>query len=60
MLKLYKSGAYVVCERNAVSGFYTVTLRNPAGNVHDKVSCDTYRSAREYARAFGAIARGFK
>jgi hypothetical protein len=52
-----KNGAAVTLERNAISGFYTVLLRNPAGEVHDKVSCDTRKTAFEYFRAFKLIAR---
>jgi hypothetical protein len=53
----FKNGALVTLERNAISGMYTVILRNPAGAVHDKVSCDTRRVAFEYFRALKLIAR---
>ena len=53
------NGALVHMERNDVNGFYTVLLRNPAGGIVDKTSCDTYRSACTYRRAFIKIAKTF-
>lgn len=59
-IKLFKNGASVSQEKTFPSGFYIVTLRNPAGDIADKVKTDTYQDAIEYKRAFNAIARGFK
>ena len=56
-IKMFKSGATVMFQRNGVNGFYTVTLYSPAFNVIDRVSCDTYRAACEYRRAFIALAK---
>ena len=52
----FKNGAYVTFERDA-GGMYSVLLRDPSGNVADKVSCDTYSDALAYRRAFCAIAK---
>ena len=56
-LKLFKNGASVVFSKNDINGFYTVTLMSPSFNIVDRVSCDTYRDACEYRRAFIALAR---
>jgi hypothetical protein len=56
-LKLFKNGAVVTIDRNSINGMYTVLLRNPAGEVHDKVSCDTRGDAYDYFRSFKLIAR---
>ena len=47
----YPNGWSVVRDGNAV------TCRNRRGDVYDKVRCDTASGAREYWRAFNAIAR---
>ena len=52
----FKNGAYVTFERDS-GGMYSVLLRDPFGNVNDKVRCDTYNDALAYRRAFCAIAR---
>ena len=52
----FKNGAYVTFERDS-GGMYSVLLRDPFGNVKDKVRCDTYNDALAYRRAFCAIAR---
>jgi len=51
----FKNGADVIAEKNGA--WYCVTLRNPSGEVHDKIRCDDYRMALEYVRAFKAIAK---
>jgi hypothetical protein len=51
-----KSGAWVNFETLTPSGYYLVTLYDPAGNVVDKVQCDCSRDAREYRRVFVGIA----
>lgn len=56
-IKLIKNGASVMFQRNDVSGFYTVTLYSPNFNIVDRVSCDTYRAACEYRRAFIQLAK---
>jgi len=55
-IKEFKNGAYVTFGRDA-GGLWAVLLRDPAGNVTDKVRCDTYRDALAYQRAFCAIAK---
>lgn len=52
----FKNGAYVTFERDS-GGMYSVLLRDPSGNVKDKVRCDTYNDALAYRRAFCAIAK---
>jgi len=52
----FKNGAYVTFERDA-GGLWAVLLRDPSGNVADKVRCDTYREALAYKRVFCAIAK---
>lgn len=37
--------------------YYVAMVRNGRGDLHDKMMCDTYRSAAEYYRAFKSIAR---
>ncbi len=59
-IKEYKSGARVTFEKTFPSGMYIVLLRNPQGDVHDKIKCDDYDNAREYYRAFCAIAKNMK
>ena len=39
---------------------YSAIVRNAAGEIHDKVRCDDYRTASEYYRAFSAVARNGK
>ena len=57
-MKIYqsKSGAYVTFERLA-SGMWEVRLRTGAGDLADKVRCDTYSDAIAYRKAFIRIAR---
>lgn len=52
----YKNGD-VVMERLFPSGMWLVQLRNNAGELVDKIRCDDYRMAKEYKRAFAAIAK---
>ena len=54
--KLHKNAAFVTLERGNY-GYYTVLLRDPHGEVHDKTTCDTYRAALEYFSAFNRIAK---
>jgi len=51
----FKNGSDVITEKNGA--WYSVILRNPSGEVHDKIRCDDYRMALEYVRAFKAIAK---
>ncbi len=57
-MKIYdfKNGACVIFER-LPSGFYSVKLRGPSGELCDKILADTYSGAQEYRRAFVAIAK---
>lgn len=54
-IETFKNGALVTFDVNLTNGMYTVLARNPAGEVHDKVSCDTRRGAMEYYRAFKKV-----
>lgn len=56
-IKVFKTGAVVSVDRSMPSGMYTVMLRNPQGEVADKVRCDDYGEAMAYRRAFEAIAK---
>jgi len=54
----YKNGADVITEKLVQNGYwYCVTLRNPSGEVHDKIRCDDYKTSLEYVKAFKAIAK---
>jgi len=54
-IKTYPNG-YATFERLFPSGFYLVQCY-VGSEMHDKIRCDDYRTAREYFRAFCAIAR---
>lgn len=55
------SGASVSMDKSTPSGMYTVIVRNPSGEVHDKTRCDDYTDALDYWKAFKHIAdKGFK
>lgn len=56
-IKLYRNGWTVSAETPASNGLRTVLVRNARGDVHDKVRCDTAAAARDYWRAFNAIAK---
>ena len=51
----YRNGWCATLTKNGA--YYVAIVRNGRGDVHDKVRCDTYRSAAEYYRAFQRIAR---
>ena len=51
----FKNGADVITEKNGA--WYSVILRNPSGEVHDKIRCDDYKTSLEYIKAFKAIAK---
>lgn len=53
----FKNGWSVSFERLFPSGMYMTIVRDGRGEVHDKMRCDDYRTAREYHRAFKAIAK---
>lgn len=54
------SGASVSMDKATVSGMYTLIVRTPSGEVHDKTRCDDYREALDYWKAFKRIAdKGF-
>ena len=50
------ANAYTVFERVFPSGMYLVKLYI-GDNLSDKILTDEYKSAREYLRAFNAIAK---
>ena len=54
-IKLFKNGACVITDKAGC--WHSVTLRNPAGEVHDKVRCEDYAMAKSYVKAFAAVAR---
>ncbi len=39
------------------NGWYETYVRDASGEMYDKMRCDTYAGAREYYRAFRAIAK---
>jgi len=54
MVREFQCGTVIFEKEN---GWFRVVLRDTAGNLLDKVRCDTYREALEYRRAFTAIAK---
>lgn len=56
-IKEYKNGAYVVLEKLFPSGMYCIVLRDPQGELKDKIRCDDYPMARDYFKSFCKIAR---
>ena len=52
-----KTTGSVTMEKLFPSGMYLVILYDYQGLIHDKVRCDSYRTACEYKKAFRAIAR---
>ena len=52
--KDFKNGNSVIFEKNYA--WYVVKLYLGT-ELHDKIICDTYSSARDYYRAFSAIAK---
>ena len=54
-IKCFANG-YTSFERVAHNGYYIVKVY-VNDQLHDKIMCDTYKNAREYLRAFNAIAR---
>lgn len=54
-IRTFKHG-YATLEKNAVNGFYIVRCY-VGTELHDRVFVDDYRAARDYFRAFCAIAR---
>jgi hypothetical protein len=60
-LKFFPNGAWTFIDAPSFAGgMYHVKAYDPAGNVIDSIRCDTYRSAREYLRAFNALAKATK
>lgn len=55
-VKIFKSGWSVFFDKMP-SGFYCVKLRDLSDDLVDKISCDDYRMAMEYKKAFSAIAK---
>ena len=53
--KEFKTGWSVSFDR--IGSWYHTIVRNARGDIHDKMRCDDYRTAREYYRAFCGIAR---
>jgi len=59
-IKMYKSGASVIQDVPAYNGMITVKLYAPDDSLLDKVRVDTRSAARDYFRAFCAIAKNLK
>jgi hypothetical protein len=55
-IKLFKNGAYTTFEKTG-QGYYLVQLRDPSGNLYDKIMCDDYHNARDYLKSFNGIAK---
>ena len=55
-VKEQKNGAWTTFER--YHGWYVVMLYNSAGQLLDKMRCDTYRGGLEYLRAFNQTPSG--
>ena len=53
-IKTFKNG-YTTFEKTTPSGMYVVKVYK-GDNLHDKVRCDDYKTAREYLTAFNKIA----
>ena len=57
-MKIYEEKrGYVVHEVSDYNGMHTVTLKSAAGEVKDKMRCDTASQAHDYVRAFRKIAK---
>ena len=56
LIKTFKHG-HTTFERLFPSGLYLVQVYI-GGELHDKVRCDDYRTARDYLKSFNAIAKG--
>ena len=54
-----RGGAWTVYER-LPSGWYSVKLYRPSGQLEDKITADTRAGALEYLRAFNKIAKGMQ
>lgn len=55
-IKEFKSGAYTILTKEN-HGYYLVKLYSHAGELKDKMLCDTYRGALEYFKSFSLIAK---
>jgi hypothetical protein len=53
-IKEFKNGNYVSFEKN--HAFYVVKVYKGT-ELHDKILCDSYQGARNYFRAFKAVAK---
>lgn len=53
--KTYRNGWSVAMDK--AGSMYVIIVRNARGDVHDKMRCDDYHNARDYYRAFSAIAK---
>lgn len=56
-IKDFKNGNSVIFSKN--HAFYVVKVYLGT-ELHDKILCDTYKGARDYVRAFCAIAKNCK
>lgn len=56
-IKTFKNGAWTSLERTPFAGYYVVRAYNSSGSLLDRMVCDTYDMAREYLKAFSALAR---
>jgi len=51
-IKLTPDGASVQMEKLQPSGMYSVIARKASGELHDKITCDTYREACHFFKSF--------
>ena len=51
------ANGWIVFFERLPNGMYSTLVRDSRGDIHDKVRCDDYRTARAYHRAFKAIAK---
>lgn len=60
-IKEYKNGASVIYDDSwNANGIITVLLRKPNGDLEDKIKAYEKRTAKEYFKAFCAIAKNMK
>ena len=55
-IKEFNNGAYTILTKEN-HGYYLVKLYSSAGELKDKMLCDTYKGACEYFKSFNLIAK---
>jgi hypothetical protein len=56
-IKEFRNGNCVVFSKDPCFYIVKVYIKN---ELHDRMSCDDYRNARHYYKAFSAIAKNYK